>query len=247
VVNRVSRQLNGPSPRSIEVSSNNKRIEYFPEQDLIVKGSGSIEDPVDLVEEDTDVYSDKDNPKAEKIANKMVDYTLNKEKPNKKKLKVRKSTRKHRTLIPGDPNMNRESLIKTETEYYDISESEEEESSEEKDEDRSLTKRRDKKDDDDDSDGDSKQVSSSNNIKIIKNTLKLVNSSSSKSEQTSNNSTPNNSNDTNNLSKKLISLKTLVLPLILMSSILALQEALTFEEEGNKTIHYYSFRVIVQM
>jgi hypothetical protein len=31
-----------------------------------------------------------------------------------------------------------------------------------------------------------------------------------------------------------------MLPLILMGSILALQEALTFEEEGNKTIHYFS-------
>jgi hypothetical protein len=101
----------------------------------------------------------------------MVDYILDKDKSNKKKLKVRKSTRKHKTLIPGDPNMNREKLIKTESEYYDTSESEEEQSSEEKDEDRSLIKRRDKKDDDDDSDGDSKQISSSNNIKIIKNAL----------------------------------------------------------------------------
>jgi hypothetical protein len=122
--------------------------------------------------------------------------------------------------------MYREKLIKTEIEYYDISESEEEESSEEKDEDRSLIKRR-EKDDDDDSDGDSKQISSSNNIKIIKNALKLDNSSSSESEQIPNNSTPINSNDTENLSKKLMLLKTLVLPLILISSILALQEALT--------------------
>jgi hypothetical protein len=37
-----------------------------------------------------------------------------------------------------------------------------------------------------------------------------------------------------------MSLKTIILPLILMSSILTLQEVLTFEEEGNKTIHYFS-------
>jgi hypothetical protein len=238
-INRLSIQLNNPT-RSIEVSNNDKRIEYFPNEDLLIKGSGSVEDPLDIADEDTDIYSDKENPKTKKIANKMVDYTLDKNKSNKKKLKVRKSTQRHKTLILGDPNMNRERLIKTEAEYYDMSESEEEESSEEKDEDRSLIKRRDKKDDDDDSDGNSKQISSINNIKIIKNALKLDNSSSSNSEHYSNTSTPNNSDDTNNLSKKLLSLKTLVLPLILISSILALQEVLTFEEEGNKTIHYFS-------
>jgi hypothetical protein len=137
--------------------------------------------------------------------------------------------------------MNRKPLVKCTLEYSDISNSEEEEeSSEKKDEDRSLIKRRDKKDDDDDdSDGDSRQISSSNNIKIIKNALKLENSSSSNSEHFTNTPTPNNSNDANNLSKKLLSLKTLVLPLILISSILDLQEALTFEE-ANKTIHYFS-------
>jgi hypothetical protein len=56
---------------------------------------------------------------------------LNKEKHNKKKLKVRKSRLRHKTIIPGDLNMNREKLVKTELEYSDISESEEEESSEE--------------------------------------------------------------------------------------------------------------------
>jgi hypothetical protein len=74
----------------------------------------------------------------------------------------------------GDSKMDRENLIKTELEYSDILESEEEESSEEKDEDRSLIKRKDKRDDDDDP----KQISSSNNIRIIKNALKLYNSSS---------------------------------------------------------------------
>jgi hypothetical protein len=40
-VKRLSIQLNNPSFRSIEVSTNDKRIEYFPDEELIVKGSGS--------------------------------------------------------------------------------------------------------------------------------------------------------------------------------------------------------------
>jgi hypothetical protein len=35
-------------------------------------------------------------------------------------------------------------------------------------------------------------------------------------------------------------MKTVLFSLFLMSSVLALQEALTFEEEENKTIHYFS-------
>jgi hypothetical protein len=139
-------------------------------------------------------------------------------KHKKEKFKVRKSTLKYKVLIPEDPNMNREKLVKAESEYFDVSESEEE-SSEEKDEDRSLVKRKDKRDDDDD---DSKQILSSNNIRIIKNALKIDSSSSSKPEQNPSNSTPNNSNNAEILSRKLIPLKTLVLPLILMSSMLAL-------------------------
>jgi hypothetical protein len=99
-VKRLSIQLHNPSSRSIEVSTNDKKIEYFPEEDLIIKGSGSIEDPFDVADDDTDIYSDDDNPKAKKIANKMVDYTLNKKKSNKEKLKVRKSRLKHKVLIP---------------------------------------------------------------------------------------------------------------------------------------------------
>jgi hypothetical protein len=77
-------------------------------------------------------------------------------------------------------------------------------------------------------------------IRMVKNALKLDNNSSSNSEYYTTDSTPNNSNNTDNLSRKLMSLKNLVLPLILISLILALQEALMFEEEGNKTIHYFS-------
>jgi hypothetical protein len=128
------------------------------------------EDPFDVVEDDTDIHSDEENTKAKKIVNKMIDYTLNKEKSKKEKLKLRKSKLRHKVLIPGDPNMNREKLVETKLKYSDISESEEKESSEEKDEDRSLIKRRDKRDDDDD---DPKQISLSNNIKMIKNALKL--------------------------------------------------------------------------
>jgi hypothetical protein len=37
-----------------------------------------MEDPFDVADDDMDMYSDDDNPKAKKIANKMVDYTLDK-------------------------------------------------------------------------------------------------------------------------------------------------------------------------
>jgi hypothetical protein len=83
--------LTNPSPKSIEISSSNKRIEFFPEEDLIVKGSGSVEDPFHVAEDDTDIYSDKENTKAKKIANKMRDYTLEGKNHKKEKLKVRKT------------------------------------------------------------------------------------------------------------------------------------------------------------
>jgi hypothetical protein len=90
-VKKLSIQLNNPNSRSIEVSINDKKIEYFPEEDLIIKGSRSMEDPFDVADDDTNIYSDSENPKAKKIANKMVDYTLNKKNSNKGKFKVRKS------------------------------------------------------------------------------------------------------------------------------------------------------------
>jgi hypothetical protein len=75
---------------------------------------------------------------------------------------------------------------------------------------------------------------------IIKNALKLDNSSSSKSEDTSNNLTLSNSKNTENLTKGLMSVKTVLFSLFLMSSVIPLQKALSFEEKGNKTIHYFS-------
>jgi hypothetical protein len=170
-----------------------------------------------------------------KIANKIVDYTLDNKKPTKEKFKVRRSKIRHRVIMPRDTRRNREDLIKSKLEYSDVLELEEEQNSKEKDEDRSLIKKRDSEDDDD-----PKEISPNNNIMIIKNALVLDNSSSSKSEDTSNNSTPNNSKNTENLTKKLISIKTMLFSLFLINSVLALQEALTFEEEGNKTVHYFS-------
>jgi hypothetical protein len=125
-VKRLSIQLNNPNSRSIKVSTNDKRIEYFPEEKLIVKRSGSMEDPFDIADDDTNIYSDDKNPKVKKIANKIMDYTLDKKKPIKKKLKDRKSHIKHKNTIPGDSKMDRENLVKSELEYSDISESEEE-------------------------------------------------------------------------------------------------------------------------
>jgi hypothetical protein len=133
-IKRLSIQLNNPSAKNIEVSTNDKKIEYFPKKNLIIKKSRSIKDPFDVADDDLDIYSDDENPKAKKIANKMVDYTLDKKKSTKEKLKVKKSHIRHKIIMPGDSKRNRENLVKTELEYSDISESEEEESSEEKDE-----------------------------------------------------------------------------------------------------------------
>jgi hypothetical protein len=62
----------------------NKRVEYFPEENIIIKGSGSATDPLDIAEEDTEIYSGDENPKGKKIANKTVDYTLIKRKLTRK-------------------------------------------------------------------------------------------------------------------------------------------------------------------
>jgi hypothetical protein len=35
-------------------------------------------DPLDIVEDDIDLYSDDENPKDKKITNKIIDYTLRK-------------------------------------------------------------------------------------------------------------------------------------------------------------------------
>jgi hypothetical protein len=78
---------------------------------LIVKGSGSEKDPLDIAD-DTDIYSDDENPKVKKIANKIVDYTLENKKLSKEKLKVRRSKIKHTVITPGDLRRNREDLVK---------------------------------------------------------------------------------------------------------------------------------------
>jgi hypothetical protein len=41
-VKRLSKKLNNPNSSSIEVSTSDKRIEYFPDEKLIVKGSGKF-------------------------------------------------------------------------------------------------------------------------------------------------------------------------------------------------------------
>jgi hypothetical protein len=48
--------LNNQDSRSVEVSTNNKRIEYFLDENIIIKGLGSAIDPLDIVEDDTDIY-----------------------------------------------------------------------------------------------------------------------------------------------------------------------------------------------
>jgi hypothetical protein len=63
-------------------------------------------DPLDLAEEDTDIYSDDE--KRKKIVNKIIDYTLGKGKLTRKKLKVKRLRIKHRVIIiPGNPERDR--------------------------------------------------------------------------------------------------------------------------------------------
>jgi hypothetical protein len=52
----------------LSVTSGNKRIEYFPEENIIIS--------VNIAEDDINFYSDDESPKEKKIACKIVDYTL---------------------------------------------------------------------------------------------------------------------------------------------------------------------------
>jgi hypothetical protein len=82
-----------------------------------------------MTEDDTDIYSDEENPREKRIANKIIDYSLGKKKLIGDKLKVKRSKIKYKVLISGDKNMNREKLIKSELEYSDYSELDEESNS----------------------------------------------------------------------------------------------------------------------
>jgi hypothetical protein len=88
-----------------------------------------MEDLLDIEDDDTDIYSDDEKSKIKKIANKIVDYTLDNKKPTKERLKVRRSKIRHRVIMPGDSKRNREDLVKSKLEYSNVSESEKEESS----------------------------------------------------------------------------------------------------------------------
>jgi hypothetical protein len=127
LIRNISEKLNNQDFRSIEVSMGNKRIKYFPDKNIIIKKSGSATDSLDIAKDDTDIYSNDENPKEKKIANKIINYTLGNKKLMKEKLKVRRSKIiKHRVIIPGDSRRSREDLVKSELEYSDVSDTEEE-------------------------------------------------------------------------------------------------------------------------
>jgi hypothetical protein len=73
---KLSKKLKDQDMRSLVITSGTKRVEYFPDENIIIKGSGSAMDPLDMTEDDTDLYSDEENPKEKKIANKIIDYSL---------------------------------------------------------------------------------------------------------------------------------------------------------------------------
>jgi hypothetical protein len=94
-VQRISQKLNNQNMRSLSITSGNKRVEYFPAENIIIKGSRSIMNPLHIVDEDTKIFSDDENPKEKKISNKIINYILGKGKLTGEKLKVKRSKIKH--------------------------------------------------------------------------------------------------------------------------------------------------------
>jgi hypothetical protein len=86
-------------------------------------------------------------------------------------------------------------------------------------------------------DGNSNQIQ---NIQKIRNSLEISSSFLSSSSETSlsSNFLLNSSNSINNIISKLISLKSTIFSLVLIKISIALQEALAFKEEENKTVHF---------
>jgi lipid A disaccharide synthetase len=72
-VQRLSQKLSNQNMRSLSVTSGNKRVEYFPDENIIIRGSGSTTDPLDIAEDNTENYSDEENPKEKKIVNNILD------------------------------------------------------------------------------------------------------------------------------------------------------------------------------
>jgi hypothetical protein len=59
-------------------------------ENMIKKHEGWVTDPLDIAEDDTDIYSDDENPKVKKLAYKIIDYALGNKKLTREKLKVRR-------------------------------------------------------------------------------------------------------------------------------------------------------------
>jgi hypothetical protein len=191
-IQRLSQKLNNQNLRSLLVVFGNKRIEYFLEENIIIKEFRLATDPVNVAEDDTDLYSDDKNPKKRKIANKIVDYALGKKKLTGEKLKIKRSRLKHKIIMSGDSRRNRKKLVKSKLEYSNYSELKEEESSEEK-EDKSLIKRKDI----DDDEGDGEGIKLHDNSRIKESSKTNSSSSSTSPEETSHDNSSNCSNGDN--------------------------------------------------
>jgi hypothetical protein len=83
---KLSKKLKNQDMRSLTIISGTKRVEYFPDENIVIKGSESATDPLDMIEDD----SDDENPKEKKIANKIIDYSLGKRKLIGEKLKTKR-------------------------------------------------------------------------------------------------------------------------------------------------------------
>jgi hypothetical protein len=87
---KISKKLKDQNMRSLIITSNNKRIEYFPEENIIIKGSGSATDPLDITKDNTVYYSDDEISNEKKKTNNIINYSLGKKKLIKKKIKGEK-------------------------------------------------------------------------------------------------------------------------------------------------------------
>jgi hypothetical protein len=54
---------NNQNIRSLTVTLGIKRVEYFPEENIVIKGFGSATNPLDIADENTEIYSDDENRK----------------------------------------------------------------------------------------------------------------------------------------------------------------------------------------
>jgi hypothetical protein len=138
----LSRIVNLPGFQEISLVSGNNEISYSLGDLKVTPKKKEGEIVTDNREEDTELYSDSDDPKVSKALRKMLDYV---DKHNKKKQNKKKGKQKFHRIE------EEEEEDQFELEYEDYTDSD----NPPIEEDRSCVKRRKKDDEDDDPDGES--------------------------------------------------------------------------------------------